>query len=305
MARSTSSSVRQSVYQSDCVLGFLVNSETRHRGSEQPSLLGFLVNSETRHRGSCSFIHNTPTRKRSHQAQDIHTSHTSHPLHSNARRHVTHTALTDTDQSRHTPAVLLFIHNTPTRKRSHQAQDIAVHSFSQGAHHVSQILSCGTYEGQCTVGPHLGQLAGSSAASRHSTRAAARHDQSVSQSVISRSRPALRPLSDVRPLSPSQRTAPLPPVERSPNSLMRSRVKAAWFFEWNSIWWNWSAPLVRRWYAACAGNRALAVTRLDDHFFQGLLWARRLNLGRGPSSPAPSPDTSPGRTKSFSDFRWT
>ena len=138
------------------------------------------------------------------------------------------------------------------------------------------------------MGPHLGQLAGSSAASRHSTRAAARHDQSVSQSVISRSRPALRPLSDVRPLSPSQRTAPLPPVERSPNSLMRSRVKAAWFFEWNSIWWNWSAPLVRRWYAACAGNRALAVTRLDDHFFQGLLWARRLNLGRGPSSPAPS-----------------
>ena len=139
-----------------------------------------------------------------------------------------------------------------------------------------------------------------------STRAAARHDQtSVSQSVISRSRPALRPLSDVRPLSPSQRTAPLPPVERGPNSLMRSRVKAAWFFEWNSIWWNWSAPLVRRWYAACAGNRALAVTRLDDHFFQGLLWARRLNLGRGPSSPAPSPDTSPGRTKSFSDFRWT
>jgi hypothetical protein len=49
------------------------------------------------------FIHNTPTRKRSHQAQDIHTSHTSHLLHSNARRHVTHTALTDTDQSRHTP----------------------------------------------------------------------------------------------------------------------------------------------------------------------------------------------------------
>ena len=139
------------------------------------------------------------------------------------------------------------------------------------------------------MGPHLGQLAGSSAASRHSTRAAARHDQtSVSQSVISRSRPALRPLSDVRPLSPSQRTAPLPPVERGPNSLMRSRVKAAWFFEWNSIWWNWSAPLVRRCYAACAGNRALAVTRLDDHFFQGLLWARRLNLGRGPSSPAPS-----------------
>ena len=29
------------------------------------------------------------------------TSHTSHPLHSNARRRVTHTALTDTDQSRH------------------------------------------------------------------------------------------------------------------------------------------------------------------------------------------------------------
>ena len=29
-------------------------------------------------------IHNTPTRKRSHQAQYIHTSHTSHPLHSNA-----------------------------------------------------------------------------------------------------------------------------------------------------------------------------------------------------------------------------
>ena len=126
-------------------------------------------------------------------------------------------------------------------------------------------------------------------ASLHPRRRASRPlDQSVSQSVISRSRPALRPLSDVRPLSPSQRTAPLPPVERSPNSLMRSRVKAAWFFEWNSIWWNWSAPLVRRWYAACAGNRALAVTRLDDHFFQGLLWARRLNLGRGPSSPAPS-----------------
>ena len=36
------------------ILGFLVNSETRHRGSEQPNLgtLGFLVNSETRHRGS-------------------------------------------------------------------------------------------------------------------------------------------------------------------------------------------------------------------------------------------------------------
>ena len=50
-------------------------------------------------------------------------------------------------------------------------------------HRVSQILSCGTYEGQCTVGPHLGQLAGSSAASRHSTRAAARHDHSTSQSV--------------------------------------------------------------------------------------------------------------------------
>ena len=59
----------------------------------------------------------------------------------------------------------------------------AVHSFSQGSHRVSQILSCGTYEGQCTVGPHLGQLAGSSAASRHSTRAAARHDHSTSQSV--------------------------------------------------------------------------------------------------------------------------
>ena len=29
-----------------------------------------------------SFIHNTPTRKQSHQAQDIHTSYTSHPLHS-------------------------------------------------------------------------------------------------------------------------------------------------------------------------------------------------------------------------------
>ena len=69
------------------------------------------------------------------------------------------------------------------------------------------------------------------------------------------------------------------------------------FLSGTQFWWNWSAPLVRRWYAACAGNRALAVTRLDDHFFQGLLWARRLNLGRGPSSPAPSPDTSPGRTK--------
>ena len=36
------------------ILGFLVNSETRPRGSDQPNLgtLGFLVNSETRHRGS-------------------------------------------------------------------------------------------------------------------------------------------------------------------------------------------------------------------------------------------------------------
>ena len=32
----------------DLGLGFLVNSETRHRGSEQLSL-GFLINSETRH----------------------------------------------------------------------------------------------------------------------------------------------------------------------------------------------------------------------------------------------------------------
>ena len=31
------------------ILGFLVNSETRHRGSEQPRIWGFLVNSETRH----------------------------------------------------------------------------------------------------------------------------------------------------------------------------------------------------------------------------------------------------------------
>ena len=55
------------------------------------SFMGFLVNSETRHTEGAinqtfihSFIHNTPTRKRSHQAQDIHTSHTSHPLHSHA-----------------------------------------------------------------------------------------------------------------------------------------------------------------------------------------------------------------------------
>ena len=36
------------------MLGFLVNSETRHKGgSEQPNLgMGFLVNSETRHRGT-------------------------------------------------------------------------------------------------------------------------------------------------------------------------------------------------------------------------------------------------------------
>ena len=44
-----------------------------------------------------TFIHNTPTRKRSHQVQDIHTSHTSHSLRSNARERATRTALTDTD----------------------------------------------------------------------------------------------------------------------------------------------------------------------------------------------------------------
>ena len=58
---------------------------------------------------SGEFIHNTPTRKRSHQAQDIHTSHTSHSLHSNAREHATRTALTDTDQSA-TPRVHAHVH---------------------------------------------------------------------------------------------------------------------------------------------------------------------------------------------------
>ena len=184
----------------------------------------------------------------------------------------------------------------------------AVHSFSQGSHRVSQILSCGTYEGQCTVGPHLGQLAGSSAASRHSTRAAARHDHSTSQSV-SQLFHGPAPRSDPSPTSDHSlllngrlRCRPLSAVLTA-SCAQGSRPRG--FLSGTQFWWNWSAPLVRRWYAACAGNRALAVTRLDDHFFQGLLWARRLNLGRGPSSPAPSPDTSPGRTKSFSDFRWT
>ena len=69
-----------------------------------------------------SFIHSrlpssftTHHHAKGHTKQKHHTSHTSHPLHSNARRRVTHTALTDTDQSRHTPG-------QPDNRRSEPVQ---------------------------------------------------------------------------------------------------------------------------------------------------------------------------------------